>query len=240
MAKIFAMLEIDAGETRPIPISLSYLSPNRTILIIDEETENIYLFIGRDVGLVARKTAERIAQSIKTYGIKIGNMIVGRNCRNTIIIDQGELGESFKEIYQNLINKIELWEPVNKSAVDLEKEKPKPAKKVEAVVEVEKPAIAEAVEKRKLEVEEAKPIEHHVSAKIGFVVLKLLDQFPEIFIGKTSRKDVTIIRFEGPQGNLGEIVVSGNQVEIKPSKEFEAEFKKIMREVEKEHVNYFT
>lgn len=240
MAKILAMLEIDAGETRPIPISLSHLSSNNTILIIDEETGNLYLFIGRDVGFIARKTAERVAQSIKTYGIKIGNTIVGKNCRNIIIIDEKELGESFKEIYQDLINKIELWESVSKPVVDLEKDQPKPVRKIESVIKVEKPVTAEVIKKEEVKVEEAKPIGYYISAKIGFVVLKLLDKFPEMFIGKTIKKGITVIRFEGPQGNLGEIIISGGQVEIKPNKEFETEFKKIVEEAEKEYIEYFT
>ncbi len=240
MAKIFAMLEIDAGETRPIPISLSHLSPNCTTLIIDEETGNLYLFIGRDVGFIARRTAERIAQSIKTYGIKIGNFIVGKNCRNIITIDEKELGESFKDIYKDLVKKIELWETVNKSVVDLEKDQPKIIRRTEPMVEVKKPVTVEPVEKEEEKIEEPKPIEHRISAKIGFVVLKLLDIFPEMFIGKTSKKGVTIIQLEGPQGNLGEIIISGSQVEIKPNKEFETEFKKIAEEAEKEYIEYFT
>ena len=240
MAKIFAMLEIDAGETRPIPISLSHLSPNSTTLIIDEETGNIYLFIGRDVGFIARRTAERVAQSIKTYGIKIGNMIVGKNCRNIVIIDEKELGESFKEVYQDLVNKIELWQTINTSVVDLEKDQPKIIRRTEPTVSVEKSVAIKPLEREEVKVEETESIDRRITAKIGYVILKLLDRFPEMFIGKTSKKGVTIIQFEGPQGNLGEIVISGNQIEIKPNKEFETEFKKIAEEVEKEYIEYFT
>ncbi|MCD6164311.1 MAG: hypothetical protein J7J30_02610 [Candidatus Odinarchaeota archaeon] len=239
MAKFLAMLEIDGGEARPVPISTTYLSSDRTVLIIDEDAGSMYLFIGRDVGLIARRMAERVTQSIKTYGFKYGNMIVGKNCHNLVIIDEKETGTSFRETYQDLINKIELWETVGKSLVDLEKDKPKIVKKIEHPIEPVQPPKVEEKEERKIE--EIKPVEQYVNAKIGSTILRLLDKFPEVFIGKISRNGNTVIRLEGPQGFLGEIIISDNgKVEIKPSKEFEAELEEMIKEVAKKNIDYFT
>ena len=239
MAKFLAMLEIDSGEARPVPISTTHLSPDRTVLIIDEDAGSMYLFIGRDVGLIARRMAERVTQSIKTYGFKYGNMIVGKNCRNLVIIDEKEIGSSFRETYQDLINKIELWETVGKSLVDLEKDKPKVVKKVEHPIEPALPLKVEEREEKKIK--EPKPIEQDVNAKIGSTILRLLDKFPEMFIGKTLRNGDTVIRLEGPQGFLGEIIISDNgKVEIKPSEEFKSELEEIVKEVAKKNIEYFT
>ncbi|MHA1722067.1 MAG: hypothetical protein ACTSXW_03220 [Candidatus Baldrarchaeia archaeon] len=237
MAKFLAMLEIEGGEAHPIPISTMHLSPDRTIIIIDEDEETMYLFIGRDVGLVSRRMAERVTQSIKTYGFKYGNTIIGKNCHNLVIIDEKEIGTSFKEVYQDLIKKIELWETLGKSLVDIEKEKPKPIRKVKTPI---KHPLSPEIEEKKEKIEKVEPFRSDISSKIGFVVLKLLDKFPEMFVGKTSKNNAMIIRFEGPQGFLGEVVISNNRkIDIRPNKEFETEFKEILKGIKKESLEYF-
>jgi len=238
MAKFLAMLEIDSGEARPIPISAMHLSSDRTILIIDEDEGSMYLFIGRDVGLIARRMAERVTQSIKTYGFKFGNTVVGKNCSNLVIIDEKEVGDSFREVYQDLISKIELWETVGKSLVDLEKDKPKIVKKVGKTADTY--SSLKIKKKEEKGIERVKPVKQIVSAKIGSMILMLLDRFPEMFIGKFSRKNITVIRFEGPQGPLGEITISNDgKVEVKPNEGFKAELEEIVKEATKKNFEYF-
>lgn len=237
MAKFLVMLEIEGGEAHPIPISTMHLSPDRTILIIDENEEAMYLFIGRDVSLVSRRMAERITQSIKTYGFKYGNTIIGKNCHNLVIIDEKEIGTSFKEVHQDLIRKIELWGTLGKSLVDVEKEKPKFVRKVEIPV---KSAPILEVERKEEKIEGVESPRQSVTAKIGLIILRLLDKFPEMFIGKISKDNATVIRLEGPQGFLGEIIISSNrEVEVRPNEEFEGELREIVKEVERENLEYF-
>jgi len=81
------MLKISQGKSDRMPFSLDSLQRDNIVAVMDEVHGVIWLWMGADTGLVQRRSAMRVAQSLKTYGHTIGPTIVGRNLSDVIPID---------------------------------------------------------------------------------------------------------------------------------------------------------
>jgi len=107
-ALMFNVLE--GGVVEPINWSKDNLTPDRSVIILDEFNQIVWLWYGSQQGLVARRTALRQAESIRGHGYTIGKSIIGRDLREIREIDQRKIGrdpetdETYKAL-EALLNK---------------------------------------------------------------------------------------------------------------------------------------
>ncbi|KKM16703.1 hypothetical protein LCGC14_1683140 [marine sediment metagenome] len=104
-ALMFNVLE--GGIVDPIKWSKDNFLPNTSIIVLDEDSECVYLWHGVQQGLVARRTALRQADSIKGHGYTIGRSIIGRDIK------------SIKEIDARKVGKVPIDTELNQSLQDL-------------------------------------------------------------------------------------------------------------------------
>ncbi len=78
---------LDGGVVEPISLDKANLQDSRSIIIMDEDNQIVWLWHGKLRGLVQRRTAMRQAQSLKGHGYKAGNAIIGRDLREIKEID---------------------------------------------------------------------------------------------------------------------------------------------------------
>jgi hypothetical protein len=67
--------------------------PETSIIVLDENSEYIYLWHGVAQGLVARRTALRQAESLKGHGYTVGKSIIGRDIKGIKEIDARKVGK---------------------------------------------------------------------------------------------------------------------------------------------------
>ena len=89
--KYCIMLKIIQGNSDRLPFSLDSLKSDIVVAIIDEVHNVLWLWMGANTGLVQRRGAMRVAQSLKTYGHTIGPTIVGRNSDDVISVDEKKI-----------------------------------------------------------------------------------------------------------------------------------------------------
>jgi len=101
-ALMFNVLE--GGVSDPIEWNKDNLTDNRSVIILDESNQVVWLWHGSRQGLVARRTALRQADSLKGHGYTVGKSIIGRDLKQIMEIDQRKIGRdpTTDEIYQNL------------------------------------------------------------------------------------------------------------------------------------------
>ncbi|MFX0021921.1 MAG: hypothetical protein ACFE9S_06315 [Candidatus Hermodarchaeota archaeon] len=133
------------GEIIPIRWSKDSFMPETSIIVLDEGSENVYLWHGVKQGLVARRTALRQAESLKGHGYTVGKSIIGRDIKGIKEIDARKVGkvpedtqmnEELQEIlnrkFTELDNYIVTFEAGAIKPVAVAKPEPKPEPKVEA------------------------------------------------------------------------------------------------------------
>jgi len=82
----------EGGIVEPIEFSKDQLTPDKSIIVLDEDSQKVWLWHGKGRGLVPRRTALRQAQSIKGHGYQAGNAIIGRDLNAIIEIDDRKVG----------------------------------------------------------------------------------------------------------------------------------------------------
>ncbi|MHA1584923.1 MAG: hypothetical protein ACTSWL_06685 [Promethearchaeota archaeon] len=83
---------LDGGVIEPIEFSKDNLTAERSIIIIDESSQIVWLWHGKRRALVPRRTALRQAQSLKGHGYQAGLAIIGRDLHSIIEIDDRKVG----------------------------------------------------------------------------------------------------------------------------------------------------
>ncbi|MBY9003829.1 MAG: hypothetical protein KGD73_07645 [Candidatus Lokiarchaeota archaeon] len=101
---------LEGGVSEPIEWSKDNLTADRSIIILDESNQVVWLWHGTKQGLVARRTALRQADSLKGHGYTVGKSIIGRDLKHIKEIDQRKIGRdpATDEIYghlENLLNR---------------------------------------------------------------------------------------------------------------------------------------
>jgi len=101
-ALMFNVLE--GGVSEPIEWNKNNLTDERSIIILDESNQIVWLWHGSKQGLVARRTALRQADSLKGHGYTVGKSIIGRDLKQIMEIDQRKIGRdpATDEVYGNL------------------------------------------------------------------------------------------------------------------------------------------
>ena len=89
-ALMFTVLE--GGVSEPVKFEKENLTDDRSIIILDESNQAIWLWHGSKQGLVARRTALRQAESLKGHGYTVGKSILGRDIKQIYEIDQRKVG----------------------------------------------------------------------------------------------------------------------------------------------------
>ena len=89
-ALMFNVLE--GGVVEPIKWGKDNLIPERSIIVLDESGQAVWLWHGSKQGLVARRTALRQAESLKGHGYTVGKSIIGRDIKVIKEVDQRKIG----------------------------------------------------------------------------------------------------------------------------------------------------
>ncbi len=206
----------EGGVSDPIPWKPENLTDDRSIIVLDESNQRIWLWHGSKQGLVARRTALRQAESLKGHGYTIGKSIIGRDIKEILEIDQRKIGrepntdkingelqtvlaKKVKELDNFVISfstmeadvRVISSEPTPKPTVKAESSKlPTPVVKLEPS-SAAKEAKAEAAPK---EVEENAVEE----ARISFVLKAILDHYDDIWVSKKKDGSYSIEMMDGP------------------------------------------
>lgn len=80
------------GEITPVKWDKNNLNDDRSIILLDESTMSIFLWHGKQRGLVDRRIALRQADALKGHGYTSGKTIIGIDIRAIKEIDQRKLG----------------------------------------------------------------------------------------------------------------------------------------------------
>ncbi len=91
----------EGGIVEPIELSKDQLTPDKSIIVCDEESQKVWLWHGTGRGLVPRRTALRQAQSLKGHGYQAGNAIIGRDLDAIIEIDSRKVGREPESTQNN-------------------------------------------------------------------------------------------------------------------------------------------
>jgi len=81
------------GEIVSIKWGKNSFMPETSIIVLDEDSETVYLWHGVKQGLVARRTALRQAESLKGHGYTVGRSIIGRDIKDIKEIDARKVGK---------------------------------------------------------------------------------------------------------------------------------------------------
>lgn len=98
------------GEIEPIKWNKDVFMPDRSIILLEELTPAVWLWHGDKRTLVDRRIASRQAESLKGYGYKARDTIIGSRTRIIKEIDQRKLGkdtetDQFNQEFQEILNK---------------------------------------------------------------------------------------------------------------------------------------
>ncbi|MFX1380209.1 MAG: hypothetical protein ACFFA4_14070 [Promethearchaeota archaeon] len=104
------------GEIVPIKWSKDSFMPETSIIVLDEGSENLFLWHGVKQGLVARRTALRQAESLKGHGYVVGKSIIGRDIKGIKEIDARKVGKVPEDTQMNE----ELQEILNRKFTELD------------------------------------------------------------------------------------------------------------------------
>ena len=148
---------LEGGVVEPIKWGKENLMPERSIIVLDESSQAVWLWHGSKQGLVARRTALRQAESLKGHGYTVGKSIIGRDIKTIKEIDQRKIGrvpetdkinQSFEEVlgrkYKKLDNFVITFSTTGVTAAEVKvtaKPTPKPEPK-SSVKSEPKPAVS--------------------------------------------------------------------------------------------------
>lgn len=113
-ALMFNVLE--GGVVEPIKWGKENLTPERSIIVLDESSQAVWLWHGSKQGLVARRTALRQAESLKGHGYTVGKSIIGRDIKTIKEVDQRKIG---RDPETDKVNQ-EFAETLNKKCKELD------------------------------------------------------------------------------------------------------------------------
>jgi hypothetical protein len=222
---------LDGGIVETIEFSSDNLKDNKSIIVLDEESQTVWLWHGKLRGLVARRTALRQAQSLKGHGYQSGNSIVGRHLNKIEEIDSRKVGRvpEVTEINDRFLKLLDnSYRNIGNNVFTKGSGGSKPQKQPVASVPVKK----EAPSVKKLETPVVKklepisvpkpkePIKAETSSSIGLVqnqdllkqaavIVSVLDQYKDIWI---SRKENGSINIEQMDGKICNFKIEGGKI----------------------------
>jgi len=94
--KFVVLLELKGGVGSRLPFSADQLTEDNIVAIMDEINNVLWLWLGKNTGLVARRGSMRAARSLKTYGHEFGHAIIGKKLGDILEI-KGDAMETDSE-----------------------------------------------------------------------------------------------------------------------------------------------
>lgn len=224
---------LEGGVIEPIDWSKDHLQPDRSIIILDETKNSLYLWHGTKQGLVARRTALRQAESLKGHGYTVGKSIIGRDIKELKEIDarkikrvqtDTELNEELQELLNKNHKKLEnfiVTFDIHRTEASVERKKEKPVVKAEEkpkpVPEPRKQTLAAPVVKAGAITEPSKKIvnkpkeDDSIKAKVSFVLISILEHYPDIWISKKDDGTYSVEMMDGP---ICSFSISGDRIKF--------------------------
>ncbi|UYP48324.1 hypothetical protein NEF87_004609 [Candidatus Lokiarchaeum ossiferum] len=211
---------VEGGIVEAIEFSKESLTPDRSIIIMDEENQTVWLWHGKRRALVPRRMALRQAQSIKGHGYQAGNAIVGRDLSKIIEIDDRKVGREpattedndklmallncqFTSIGNSVFTKLGEGEVAAPSKeVSPKTDAPPELKKVSAPAPTAvKPVDTKSDDQKK-----------------GAIIMAVLSEFKDLWI---SRKDDGILSLEQMDGKICSFKVENGEISFQTGSFFE-------------------
>ena len=97
------------GEVAPTKFGMTSFTPDRSVILLEEFSPAVWLWHGEKQSLIDRRIANRQAESLKGYGYKAAETVIGSKARTIYEIDQRKVGKesettSLYEEFQNIIS----------------------------------------------------------------------------------------------------------------------------------------
>ncbi len=209
---------IEGGVVENVEFSKEHLTPDRSIIVMDEENQTVWLWHGKRRALVPRRMALRQAQSIKGHGYQAGNAIVGRDLSVLVEIDDRKVGreptttednDRFMVVLNNQFSPIGnmVFTKLEDGEVSSLELAPKPESKP-ALEKVSAPAS-----------DETKPVDAGADdLKKGAVIMAILGEFNDLWI---SRKEEGILSLEQMDGKICAFKVENGEISFQTGSFFE-------------------
>ncbi len=105
-SKFVIMLEITSGVSERLLFNMESLKDDNIVAIMDEIHDVIWLWMGKNTGLVQRRGSMRAARSLKAYGHEISPYIVGRKLKDVLDVrgDSIESDAEQKQRFEQVLN----------------------------------------------------------------------------------------------------------------------------------------
>lgn len=97
------------GEVEPTKFGKTSFTPDRSVILLEEFSPAVWLWHGEKQSLIDRRIANRQAESLKGYGYKAAETVIGSKARTIYEIDQRKVGKEsettlLNDEFQNLIS----------------------------------------------------------------------------------------------------------------------------------------
>ena len=196
------MLKYDAGDTYPITPAADELTSDNIIIVLDEFSKAVWLWLGSKARDIFKRGAMRKARGLLNYGMDYNQLKVGIGCSKLRVIDENELSDAnVKADFDELKGVLRKVKVIDGKLAAIEtgapsevlpapkpvevKPKPVEVKPVEArpIAPVEAPAQVETkpTPVAKPAVEEKKPVEEEKTApEVAAIPEKIAELTPEV------------------------------------------------------------
>jgi len=211
---------LDGGVLSQMDFREENLTPDRSIVVMDEGRQTVWLWHGKMRGLVPRRMALRQAESLKGHGYQSGNSIIGRDLNTLVEMDSRKIGrepittkdsenfmEIFKYAYHDIGNLVFVRDeegaaPVAKPAAEVapaeEYSEPEPAP--EPVLEepvVPKYPLKHVEVGDKSPPVSSSPLVVKDEYKKAVVILAVMEEYSDIWVSKKEDGHISIEQMDG-------------------------------------------
>jgi hypothetical protein len=80
------MLQDDSGELFPVKLDIDLVNSRNALIVLDENSDTCWVWIGRDVNMPTRMHALRMSKSVQKSGYPIGETTIGMATENLVEI----------------------------------------------------------------------------------------------------------------------------------------------------------
>jgi len=216
---------LDGGVLAQMDFREENLTQDRSIVVMDEGRQTVWLWHGKMRGLVPRRMALRQAESLKGHGYQSGNSIIGRDLNKLVEMDSRKIGREpittkdndefmkiFKFAYRDIGNLVYVRD---EGGTPIEAPIAKPVEKMDPVEEYAEPApvLAEPVVPKyplkhvevgdKTPPETTAPLEIKDEYKKAAVILAVMEEYSDIWVSKKEDGHISIEQMDGKICSFG-------------------------------------
>jgi hypothetical protein len=206
---MFTVLE--GGVIEAIEFNKDKLTPDQSIIVMDEENQIVWLWHGKKRALVPRRMALRQAQSLKGHGYQAGNAILGRDLNTLIEIDDRKVGREPESTENNekFINVLNCqFSPIGNLVF---------IKGEEIVDEIAQPTTPKVIPS--IDAAPAPVVDTgDYDEKKGAVIMAILKEFKDLWV---SRKEDGSLALEQMDGKICSFKIENGEIKFLPGSFFE-------------------